>query len=146
MAIAFFPPKTIFTVKTQLRTSSVVPIVQCENHRHRAVAVFSHHRDVKVALEELDDSGFSRDSLTLVARQAKRCIGCSELITNSNFDDCRFSLNLEVQKFFSRLFKKGKYLLLVNGSEHDVDAACKIISRRRNHAEVWHFEQMINEC
>lgn len=140
MTIAFFQPRALFAVKTQLQECSIASIVQCDNQRHRAVAVFSHHRDVKVALDELDRNGFSYDGLTLVARQARRCVGYSDLITNSSFDDCKFGLNLEVQKFFSRLFRKGKYLLLFNGSKHDVNAVSKIISRRRNRAEVWRFE------
>ena len=139
MTIAFFQPQALFTIKPKLHQSRVVPLVQCQNQKHRAVAVFSHHRDVKVALDDLECSGFSHDSLTLIGRQARRCVDYSELVISSSFDDYGFSLSPAIKKFL-RLFKRGKYLLLVNGSEHDVNAASKIISRRRNRAEVWRFE------
>ncbi|MEL6929938.1 MAG: hypothetical protein AAFO95_15045 [Cyanobacteria bacterium J06600_6] len=141
MAIAFFNPIALFPSPAKLsERAEAFSLVDNANHRHLAVAVFSHHRDVKVALDDLDYDGFSFDDLTLVTRHPQRCQNYSGLITCSDFDARKFGLNLAAQRLFSRLFAKGKYLLVVDGSLHDVNAASRIVSRRRHHAEVWHLE------
>jgi hypothetical protein len=43
------------------------------------------------------------------------------------------------QGFFQRLFQKGKYLLLVIGTQNDVNFAGTIMGHRRGHSEIWHF-------
>lgn len=105
----------------------------------RAVVVFSHHRDLKVALDELHDAGFSDDWLTLMARDVQRCSWYAELMTKNYFDAEKFDFSQVVQDFFFQLFQRGKYLVLISGNEPDVDAASKIMSRRQNHAKVWQF-------
>ncbi|MGL5832607.1 MAG: hypothetical protein ACRC1Z_05150 [Waterburya sp.] len=104
-----------------------------------AVVVFSHHRDLKVALDELRDAGFSDDWMTVMARDVQRCSWCSELITKNYFDAEKFDFSQMAQDFFLKLFRRGKYLVLISGNEQDVDAASKIMSRRQNHAQVWQF-------
>lgn len=141
MAIAFLKPEALFTSKINPRVNNdIFNLVKKVGDRHLAIAVFSHHRDVKVALDELNDDGFAVDNLALIARQVQRCNSGSELITNNQFDLIKFGLNPVAQKFFSRLFERGKYLLLIDGTKHDVDAACQIVSRRRNRAKVWRFK------
>ena len=144
MAIAFFQPRALFSSLTPLAANNLVGTLvsgnSCQHTATTAVAVFSHYRDVKVALDELNGDGFSHDSLTLIARQAQKCSGYTDLLTSSSFDASKFGVTPAAQTFFSRLFARGKYLLLVQGSKHDVNAASKIVSRRRNHAQVWHFE------
>jgi hypothetical protein len=105
----------------------------------RAVAVFSHHRDLKVALEELHHAGFSHDWITLITRKTKHCSWCSELIAN-NYFETKFNCSQVAQKFFWRLFQRGKYLVLLSGSDLDVDAASKIMSRRQDHVKIWRLE------
>ena len=139
--IAFFRP-TLFAATEILQTTNTNLLSnrnRASDHHSYAVVVFSHHRDVKVALEELSCAGFSSDCLTLIARHAKR-LNYSGLVTKSCFDPKQFDFNQIAQDFFSRLFKRGKYLVLINGGEYDVNAASKIVSRRQNHAKVWHFE------
>ena len=140
--IAFFRPRALIAATEILRRTNT-NLLSCrnrasDNHSH-AVVVFSHYRDVKVALDELNCAGFSGDCLTLIARHAKR-LDYSGLVTKSCFEPKRFDFNQIAQEFFARLFKRGKYLMLINGGKYDVDAASKIASRRRNHAKVWHFE------
>ncbi|MEL6579990.1 MAG: hypothetical protein AAFQ14_09575 [Cyanobacteria bacterium J06621_12] len=143
--IAFFRPKALFAGTTTFKETtnrnflSVKHCVSC-NYTY-AVVVFSHHRDVKVAVDELNCAGFSNDCLTLVARHAQKRLGDLELASNSYFDAQKFNFNQIAQEFFSRLFKKGKYLVLIKGSNKDVRIASKIISRRRDHAEAWLFEE-----
>ena len=108
------------------------------NSSARIVGVFSHHRDVRVALEELTEAGFSTSSIALIARNCQRHSWLPEVNTNNYFDEETFSFNRAARKFFQRLFQKGKYLMLVTGNERDVTYAGSIIGRRRSHSEVWH--------
>ena len=141
--IAFFRPQVLFTdlaIPKETKAKTLLPNGNRANDYHsHAVVVFSHHRDVKVALDELSCAGFSSDCLTLIARHAKR-LDCSELVAKSCFDPQKFDFSQIAQDFFSKLFRKGKYLILINGGKHDVSAASKIMSRRSNRAKVWHFE------
>jgi len=141
MTSAFFSPKTFFTSEARLSVSNTIAkSVKQEGVGYSAVAVFSHHRDVKVALDELNCAGFSHDDLALVARQAQRCQGYSGLICRSSFDDCQLGLESAARQFCVKLLSEGKYLLLVNGSKYDLDAVSKIVSRRHHRVEVWRFK------
>ena len=104
----------------------------------RIVGVFSHHRDVKVALEELTEAGFPTSSITLIARNCQRHSWLPKVDTNSYFDEETFNFNRSAREFFQRLFQRGKYLLSIAGDESDVIYAGKIIGRRRGHSAVWH--------
>lgn len=104
------------------------------------IGVFSHHRDVKVALEELIEAGFPTSSIGLTARNCQRHSWLPEVGTNNCFDEEVFSFDRAARKFFQRLFQRGKYLMLVTGNERDVFYAGSIMGRRRGHSEVWHCE------
>ena len=142
MTISFFRPEALFSGKAKLKKISHknLPSTKHRNNKNHAVIVFAHHRDVKVALDELNYAGFSYDGLTLIARQAQRCLDYSGLVANSYFDPQKFDVDRVSQEFFLRLFKRGKYLVLVNASEHDTNAVSRIMSRRRGRAKVWRWE------
>jgi len=142
--IAFFKPRALFTGTTILKETTNKNLLltrhcAASNQAH-AVVVFSHHRDVKVALDELSCAGFSSDYLTLIARQAKKRLGSLDFATYNCFQPGKFDFNQVAREFFSRLFHKGKYLILIEGSSKDVRTASKIASRRRDRSEVWLFE------
>lgn len=102
------------------------------------VGVFSHHRDVRVAVEELQEAGFSLSEITLIARRWR-----SDWLRNLNiynsFDEESFGSNEAAQNFFQKLFQRGKYLLLLTGKENEMNAAGAIMGRRQAHAKVWQF-------
>ena len=108
-----------------------------------AVVVFSHHRDVRVALDDLKNAGMTSDRFILMARNAERYSWHRELTIDNYFDVEEFDCSQADRDFFWRLFQKGKYLLLISGSKYDVDSVTKIVARRRGHAEVWHFEELL---
>ena len=127
-------------VECSLASNSDRWITQNENSSDstRIVGVFSHHRDVKVALEELTEAGFPSNLITLIARNCQRHSWLSKVDTNSYFDGETFNFNRAANEFFQQLFQRGKYLLLIAGDEPDVIHAGEIIGRRRGHSEVWH--------
>ncbi|MBE9047006.1 hypothetical protein IQ255_21820 [Pleurocapsales cyanobacterium LEGE 10410] len=105
-----------------------------------AVGMFSHHRDAKVAIEELVKAGFSPNWITLVARNLARYSWLTGLNLSDRFDEQIFEFDCNnFQHLFQRLFQQGKYFILVTGTKNEVNSASTIMGRRLNHAKVWHF-------
>ncbi len=142
----FFKPQTILFGNNRFEAVSYNPrLIQDrrDDDLANAVIVFSHHRDVRVALDDFRDVGFESDRLILMARNAGRYSWHRELTAYNYFDLEEFNCSQADRDFFWRLFQKGKYLLLFSGTRYDVDSATRIVARRRGHAEVWHFEQLL---
>lgn len=141
LMLTLFKPQTLFAApaKPEESTNKNCNLVQNSCNETRAVVVFSHHRDLKVALDELHHAGFSDDWITLMTRNTKHCLWCSQLIAN-NYFEAKFNFSQAAHEFFWQLFQRGKYLVLISGDDPDVDAASKIMSRRQNRAKVWRFE------
>ncbi len=139
----FLQPEVLPASNTQFaEISSHQKLMQakCNSSSNYVVVAFAHYRDLKVALDELDDTGFSSDYIVLVARNIQRHSWCSQLITNNYFDPEKFDFGEAAQKIFSRLFNRGKYLVKISGNKHDVDYAAGVMGRRQARAKVWHFE------
>ena len=102
------------------------------------VGVFASYQDVKVAIEELLEAGFSCDRVTLVASHVGHHNWLNGLTTYDSFPEELFSANDIDRHFFQRLFHRGRYLLLVAGENKDLKLAGTIMGRRRGHAEVWY--------
>lgn len=102
------------------------------------IGVFINHRDVKVALEELQEAGFSLSEITLITRRWRddwlRGVNVCQ-----SFQAEFFGSNETAQNFFQKLFKRGKYLLLLTGETKEMNSAGSIMGRRQAHADVWQF-------
>lgn len=132
--------KGFFRPKTLLGKTYKLPANPLNNHLTYAVVVFSHHRDVQVALDDLDNFGLSYDSFVLIAQNAQRYTWSPQLQIDNYFAPEKFDFNQIAQEFFLRLFKRKKYLVLITGNSKQVNAISKIMARRHGHAEAWHFE------
>ena len=139
MKVFFKPDILLNTAEYQTLTSDRwLTRNKTDSDLSRIVGVFSHHRDVKVALEELTEAGFSTNLVTLIARNCQRHSWLSKVNTRDYFND-DFSFNRATNDFFQRLFQRGKYLLLIAGDEPDLSYASSIIGRRRGHSKVWYL-------
>ena len=142
----FFRPQTLLFENNRFEAVSYnARLIQnkCEGDVANAVIVFSHHRDVRVALDDFRNAGLISDRLILMARNAGRYSWHRELTAYNYFDVEEFDCIQADKDFFWQLFQKGKYLLLISGTRYDVDSATRIVARRRGHAEVWHFEELL---
>lgn len=102
-----------------------------------AVGVFSHHRDVKVALDDLRDAGFPKDLVTVIARNPKNYSWSSNSDSHNHLNKKNLSWNQIAQHFYQRLFQREQYLILVVGNEKDLNFASLIMGRRKRHARVF---------
>ena len=135
----------------RIRTQALLPFIRIQAPKayslsstdnvdlNLEVGVFSSHRDVKVAIEELLEAGIERDRFTIIARNWRDRDWLEDLTVYDYFDEQLFGTNSNCQHFFQRLFRRGKYLLSIAGDTKDVSASA-IMSRRRGHAEVWIFK------
>ena len=135
----------------RIRTQALLPFIRIQAPKayslsstdnvdlNLEVGVFSSHRDVKVAIEELLEAGIERDRFTIIARNWRDRDWLEDLTVYNYFDERLFGTNSNCQHFFQRLFRRGKYLLSIAGDTKDVSASA-IMSRRRGHAEVWIFK------
>ncbi|WP_157867353.1 hypothetical protein [Gloeothece citriformis] len=105
------------------------------------VGVFFHHRDVNVVLDDLKQAGFPLNTLTLMARNSERYHWRSGLTIFSHFEQEIFSFSQECEQFFQGFFRRGKYILVVQGTEEMRNFASQVLSRRRNHSKVWNVVQ-----
>jgi len=99
-----------------------------------AIAVFCHHRDAKVALEELKRAGIPLAWVTLIAHNCQRHQWLPGITICDRFEEtlCR--------QFFFKYFQKGNYLVTVEGTDDAIRYAAQILSRRRKHSEVWFLQ------
>lgn len=143
---AFFKSKALLRNTTKLKdishNHSLLIQNENENQASYGIVVFSHHRDVKVALDDLRNAGVSHDEIILIARNARRYSWYPRLLIDSYFDPEKFNFNQVAQEFFLRLFQRGKYLVLIAGDKDEVNSISKIMGRRPGHSEVWHFESL----
>lgn len=108
----------------------------------QVIGVFSHHRDVKVALEELREAGFPNSLITLVTSNHQYNTWFSELNIAKDLNWQFFDSSHGIRNFFHRLFQQSKYFLLVQGNDFDLNSAGSIMGRRLGHGEVWHNQQI----
>ncbi len=132
-------PKALFSniVKAEVHSSNDFPTNNNAGITHE-VGVFAHHRDAKVAIEDLQEAEFSLDKITLVARNAWHHRWLGDLTIYSYFNQELFDSNQIARRYCQKLFQQGKYLLLVTEKENNLNAG-KIMGRRRGHSEVWYF-------
>jgi hypothetical protein len=135
----------IFTVpsfgsKTKLQsTKDNSNIANNQNSYQKAIGVFFHHRDVKVALEDLTEIGFPVSKISLIARDCKQYNWNDSLQISDRFDNNLLKLPEALIHLLQSYFNRGKYLTIVSGTKADVEIASAILNRRPKHARVWHF-------
>ena len=132
--------KVILNSSTSLQ--EIDPINLDGSTSAQVVGVFSHHRDVKVALEELSEAGFPGSLITLITSNHQYNDWFSELNTANDFNWQLLDSNHGIWNFFRRLFKQSNYFLLVQGNEADLNSAGSIMGRRLGHGTVWHNHQI----
>jgi hypothetical protein len=136
-SIAATPQKTTFNNK-QVKTT-ITSEDSHDNYYQKAVGIFFHHRDVKVVLEELKEIGFPLSKISLIARHSKKHNWSSGLQICDRFNAKILELPEALRYLLHHYFNRGKYLVLVSGTNADIQVARNILSRRPKHSEVWQW-------
>jgi hypothetical protein len=110
-----------------------------KNCYQKAIGVFFHHRDVKVALEDLTEIGFPANKISLIARDCKQYNWNIPLQICDRLDNNLLKLPESLIRLLQSYFNRGKYLTIVSGTQADIEIASAILNRRPKHARVWHF-------
>jgi hypothetical protein len=134
----FTLPNSSSTNKLQLGKDNP-NIENNKNCYQKAIGVFFHHRDVKVALEDLTEIGFPANKISLIARDCKRYNWNVPLQICDRFDNNLLKLPESLIRLLQSYFNRGKYLTIVSGTQADVEIASAILNRRPKHAKVWYF-------
>ena len=103
------------------------------------VGVFDDYLDVIEALEELELAGLNLSKINLIAGDGWRCHWLSDLNICDRFNQELFESNRTTQDFFQQLFEQGKYLLLLRGTQNELNFARQIIDRCQVPSEIWYF-------
>lgn len=104
------------------------------------IGVFGSHRDVMVAIEELLEAGFDLNHITLVASKVKHYSWIDGLTIYDSFPEELFSANDIDWHFFQRLFRRGKYFVIVAAQNDSKKLAGTIMGRRKGHGKVWYVQ------
>ena len=108
--------KMLLSNDVEAKQNSSLSVIENDNVSiDSEVGVFASHRDVIVAIEELLEAGFNANRITLVASRVRHHNWLEELTIYDSFPEHLFGANDVDWHFFQRLFKQGKYLLLVAG-------------------------------
>jgi hypothetical protein len=99
--------------------------------------VFHHHRDVKVAIAQLQEAGIPMEWIVTIARDYRRYDWSLGVKISDRFDEQFLNISPGERRFFYKRFQQGKYLVIVEGEENAICFAGAIMSRRRGHSEVW---------
>ena len=126
----------------KLTKNNELNLVPAYNHNANLtheVRVFDDYPDVREALEELELAGLDLGKIKLIAGDAWRCHWLGDLIICDRFDGKLFESDRNTQDFFRQLFEQGKYLLLLTGTQNELNFAHQIIDCCQVCSEVWYF-------
>ena len=117
----------------------VFPASKNTHNLTHEVGVFDEYLDVREVLEELELAGLNLSQIKLIAGDGWRCHWLGDLNICDCFDEKLFTCDRAIQDFFQELFEQGKYLLLVTGTENELNFYRQIIERCQVCSQVWFF-------
>ena len=123
----------------ETQVERVFPANKNDANLTHEVGVFDDYPDLIEALEELELAGLDLSKIKLIAGDGWRCHWLGDLNICDRFDEKLFACDRTIQEFFQQLFEQGKYLLLVTGTENELNFAHQIIDRCQVCSEVWYF-------
>ena len=133
-------PRSFLSLAVQPKTKvERIPSNKNDANLTHQVEVFSDYLDVIEALEELELAGLNLGKIKLIASDGWRCHWLCDLIIGDRFNEKLFACDRTTRYFFQQLFEQGKYLLLLTGTEPELNLARQIIARCQVSSEVWYF-------
>ena len=102
------------------------------------ISLYDYRQNLIEVLDELELVGLNTDKIKLIAGDNKCCYWFGDLNVSNCFDKNNFLYD-EVVDFSQQLFNRGNYLLLINGTEDELDIAYQIIHGCELSTNIWYF-------
>lgn len=103
--------------------------------RRSAVGFFANLPDAEHAVTDLRSIGFPMQQITLVANQFQRRDYFSGIDLRDRFEAARLGIPAEQARLYHDRIGRGEYMVIVHGTEDELNRATPILSRR--HVQEW---------
>ncbi len=94
-----------------------------------AVGYFSHRQDAEAAIHDLRNAGFPLSQTSLIHRDSLRRESFPGVHVSDRWDSNRWKLPDNRTHFYNERINQGDYIILVNGTEAEIQRAAAIISQ-----------------
>jgi hypothetical protein len=94
-----------------------------------AVGYFSHRHDAEAAINDLRNAGFPLSQISLVHREPLHRDSFAGIHVSDRWDSNRWRLPDTRTHFYNERINQGDYILVVSGTDADIQRAAGIISR-----------------
>ena len=98
--------------------------------RH-AVGFFSNLADAEQAVADLRSAGFPLNQITLVANNLQRRERFAGIDLRDRFEAARLGIPVEQERLYHDRLGRGEYMVVVHGTEGELQQAATILSRRK---------------
>ena len=98
--------------------------------RRSAVGFFSHAADAEHAIVDLRSVGFPLSQITLVANQFQHRDRFAGTDLRDRFEAMRLGIPAEQARLYNDRLGRGEYMVVVHGTEDELNRAAPILSRR----------------
>ncbi|GAB4376293.1 MAG: hypothetical protein Kow00121_23190 [Elainellaceae cyanobacterium] len=126
--------------------SSVTPGFTSTQQHRQAIGRFANRQDAEYAIAELRQAGFPLTQVSLVARhfdQREPFIGVD---LHDRFDAIRTGMPADRARYYNDQFDRGDYLVVVRGTDNEIQRAGTILSARGIHNwEVYDASGIVNQ-
>lgn len=94
-----------------------------------AVGYFSHRPDAEAAISDLQKAGFPLSQISLIHRDTSRRESFPGIHLSDRWDSNRWRLPDNRTHFYNERINQGDYIIVVNGTEAEIQRAAAIISQ-----------------
>lgn len=118
-------------VANDVRTpATAIPAHTGQGIHKRAIGFFSQRRDAEDAINDLRSAGFPRHQISLVAQKFDRQGQFADLDVRDRLDNNLFGFPNDRFNFLHNRIERGDYLLMISGTEAEIQRASEILNRR----------------
>ncbi|HLO84291.1 MAG TPA: general stress protein [Nostocaceae cyanobacterium] len=105
-------------------------VVQHNGHTtQQAIGYFALQQDAEAAIRDLRAAGFPLNQISVIHRERSLGDAFSGIHISDRFDPVRLGLPDQRTRFYQERIHQGDYIVIVNGTEAEIERAAAILSR-----------------
>ncbi|EAW37462.1 general stress protein [Lyngbya sp. PCC 8106] len=101
-----------------------------QHHDYRAIGIFPRRRDTDAALDELINAGFPHHQVYVIGRDYDHHPNRHGFHIHNRFDNRFLGFLGDRNRFFNDRFDRGDYLVIVEGTQEEIQRVETLLSRR----------------